>query len=73
MHYLIRNGEDAGSLPVKRRSAKPAWSAARKLRQGGRNIAILDREGNFISALAATAADETVDLRCYVAGVRRGG
>jgi len=64
MHYVIRNADEAGSPPIKRRSAKSAWLAARRLRrQGARKVVIFDRDGNSISihALAATAADETLE------------
>jgi len=64
MRYVIRNADEAGSTPIKRRSAKSAWLAARRLRrQGAWKVAIFDREGNSISihALAATAADETLE------------
>jgi hypothetical protein len=64
MRYVVRNADEAGSTPIKRLSAKSAWLAARRLRrQGARNVAIFDREGNSISihALAATAADEMLE------------
>ena len=61
MHYVIKNGEDAGAPVVHRRSAKSAWLAVRELqRKNIIDIVILDHDGRPITpeVLAGRAAEE---------------